>query len=313
MKRHGSDSLRRPRGLTPLVGAAMAAVAASSLVMFSLLAEEVVGPQPDGVALQPRSPYVSRGDEALTVPPPAPERDLAQTPPGGATGVILAATAPFSAEGEARPPVTNEETPAPAKDYVGSAYLGYDVQTHPRTAFRGPHNHVTVTPPAKQSEHGCPPGPFKPRPAGGHPHGGPPACGNPHGGPPGQARERDTFHASPGGTPGGPHEDSSSAGRPSEQPGASGGPPGKPARRPRPAGDGDSGPGPGGPPRGSPGSGRKNPDDAGYPQENGGGSGGHPHGAPPGQSKKESGGEGASPPPDEGHPQGGPPGQKKKK
>ncbi|MDQ3953959.1 MAG: hypothetical protein M3285_00210 [Actinomycetota bacterium] len=272
-----------PRGLTQVVGAAMAAVAAGSLIMFSLLAEKVVEPRSRGVAVQPRVPRDVDAERSLTVPPPPPEQVGGTPPSESATTLLISATV-------VEPAAPIAPSLPELRDPDGTRVVVAEVDVVPRPGLIGlrvPKNTVTayVGPSARGDD--CPGRPQKPRSPGTHPHGGPPACGNPHGEPPGQTRNHGgaapASQGHSGDTNGSPSDRSNGHGNPHETP------PGH--SHDAPSHDDSGGDGSSAPPENPPGE--------------------HPHGAPPGQTKEsssESSGSSSS-----GHPHGGPPGQEKKK
>ena len=296
----------------------MAAVAAGSLVLFSLLAQQAALSRRSGDVLAPLGPQRGGGS---TVTLPAPQvAPLADTNPGAAGAVItiLDTAGPAGTGLAAQLERIRNQDPDPRPDGFLAAlslrmpttttldFQGSQLGVSPRQIVPGP---KTPDPPAIDD---CPSGPDKSRAPGEHPHGGPPACGNPHGGPPGYDADRsrgpkadkargpkDGSGGSDGGGPDG-------AGAPSYAP---------PGQEDRPASGNENGSGPSSPGR----SGAAPNPGSGAPS----GGSDHPHGAPPGQSKDASTSAQPSAPPEHaedgnsggssGHPHGGPPGQTKKK
>ena len=265
----------------------MAAVAAGSLIMFSLLAEKVVEPRSEGVAVQPRVPREIDAERSLTVPPPPPEQVGGTPPSGPATAVLISADVV-----EPGRPVTPSLPELRDPDETRFVFAEVDVVPRPgRIGIRVPKNTVTAS--VRPSERGddCPGRPQKPRSPGTHPHGGPPACGNPHGEPPGQAGKDEKVgkHGRPAGASHGNSGDQTRGSPPDHSDGNG-------SSNEAPPGHSDDG--------GSSRSGGGNAPSA--PPENPPND--HPRGGPPGQSKESSSGSSSS-----GHPHGGPPGQEKKK
>ena len=296
----------RGRGLAPLVGTSMAAVAAGSLVLFSLLAQQTALSPPAGDIIVPRGPQGAPGPP-VTVGAP----DENPTPgPTERSTLSFVLTGDSSATSAADDPPTTQPDPASLLASVDLS-IGIDETVDfegPRVDVRpgGTHPGGEEPGPDRPSEDACPGRPTKPRAPGEHPHGGPPACGNPHGGPPGQDKRRSSN---------GPHDSTSPAASSPGNSGSSGSghPHGSPPGRedhestpPKTGGGGD------GPPGRSSGGGTP-------PGHSGGDAGagdtsGNPHGAPPGQTKKESSagsgsGDSGSP---TGNPHKSPPGQAKK-
>lgn len=276
-----------PRGLTQVVGAAMAAVAAGSLILFSLLAERVVEPRSQGVAVQPRVPREVDAERSLTVPPPPPEQVGGTPPSQPATAILL------SEDAVEPDPAVTPSLPE-LRDPDVTLFVVAEVDVTPRAGqigIRVPKNTVTANVRPTERADDCPGRPQKPRSPGTHPQGGPPACGNPHGDPPGQSgkdekagkhgRRADASHGRASDKTHGSSNRSNDNGSSNAAP-------------PAHSGDGAS----------SHGSAGENGHSA--PPENP--SGGHPHGGPPGQTNGSSSGSSSS-----GNPHGGPPGQEKKK
>jgi hypothetical protein len=289
MSRRPARTAKGPRGLTPVVGAAMASVAAGSLIMFSLLAEKVVEPRSSGVAVQPRVPREVDAERSLTVPPPPPEHVGGTPPTSPATSFVL--RPPEEAPQPPSPAIHESDRREPLRFVV--ADLSVDVPQHGRIQASGPRNRVPLSRP---TDDGCPGRPQKPGSPGSHPLGGPPACGNPHGEPPGQEAKgghekgrgggaSDSARGNPHATPPG-HSDKGGAAAGHSHDG-----------HPQPSSDGPNEGGSPAPPA--------------QPGPPSGGS--HPHGAPPGQTKESSGESASSGSASSGHPHGAPPGQEKKK
>ena len=279
------------RALAPLVGAGMAAVAAGSLVLFSLLAQEAALSPPAGDVVTPRERAAGEGGSEMTLP--APEENGADN---GEVDLVptrsfLPAPTDEAATTVAAEPDTTEEN-AQGSLFAVIALRMQDAATvdveGPKVAVAQPEEPAGEDP---GGDDDCPGRPNKDREHGEHPHGGPPACGNPHGAPPGYDKNDSVDPGS------GSHEDTpGNSGGASNGGGSSdngghphGGPPGHESTPPKggspsypPAGDG----------------GDDGSDDYEPPS-------GHPHGGPPGQTKKE----GSD---DSGHPHGEPPGQAKK-
>ena len=272
------------RMLAPLVGAGMAAVAAGSLVLFSLLAQEAALSPPAGEVVTPRVPAGGPPSE-VTVP---------ASGDGSELGFELAPAAAFLV-GE--PPSAVDEAPETGGETTAGdalvSVLAVKMKLATTLDFEGPTVGVgsrkrTGGDPADPPADDCPGRPDKDRARGEHPHGGPPACGNPHGAPPGYGKNDPEDPGSPGSS--GEREPGGSGGSGKESGGQDhphGGPPGRESTPPK------SPPGP--------------PDDGGAdgdgadPQ----GPSEHPHGGPPGQDK----GDGST---GSGNPHGAPPGQTKK-
>ena len=303
------NRVSRGRGLAPLVGAGMATVAAGSLVMFSLLAQHTALSPAPGDALLPRGPEGTDRPPVVVPAPEASQQGNTETP-----------TIPFVTTSfvQPTPPVSAPTSPtedgapgdAPPQEDTLLASLDLEINVSEAVDLRGPlfdlrpRGHSPSDDHPEEEAKGnreCPGRPTKPRAPGEHPHGGPPACGNPHGEPPGQDK---SAQARAGHDAGGPDS------IPPESPGSSG------AHGVPSGGSSDStggSPGNGGGSAGSSGGGASSSGGSGGSSSGAGGSS-HPHGAPPGQAKKES-----SPPSSSGnsgshpkHPHGAPPGQAKK-
>ncbi len=291
--------MSRRRGLAPLVGAGMAAVAAGSLVLFSLLAQQTALSPEAGQIIVPRAPLGADGP-TVTLPPPSGSPDIdgrvedpfiATTPAGAHT----VATSPSVGPPFSSLSTTREVETRPGETLLAS--LDLPLRVNDAMDFQGPVVGVQPTGADAPSEHTGPKdctGEARTRDK--HRRGGSPACSNPHGGPPGQLKKQQ-HSASGQGSP----SPASSAGRPSNGGGSPNDPPSSSAGHSSPPPKETGG---GGPPEHASGGGSPN------------GSPSHPHAAPPGQAKKESApapsnGNGAGAP--SGHPHGAPPGQGKKK
>lgn len=280
------EEIRVParRGLAPLVGAGMAAVAAGSLVMFSVLARQATTSPPSGSAVVPRGPQ-SSAVETVTLPPAA----NTPAPNGTAAFSPVAAFEPDVAEAGPETPPATDGGASRSPRATGSLFASFDLEIRlaETVDFEGPDAVITPSdeqPPGEPNPDDDCPGPVdKERAAGEHPHGGPPACGNPHGAPPGYDKDRSGGADPPAAHPDRSQEGGSDPDRsnpPSSPPGQDSTPPKK---TPPPANDSES----------DDGSSSEQPD--------------HPHGGPPGQSKDE-----ADESADGGNPHGEPPGQAKK-
>lgn len=280
------DRIRVPktRGLAPLVGAGMAAVAAGSLVLFSFMAERVAIIPPRGRSVAPKEP-VESAPGPIVVPAPSPT--ATESTPGGVPEVI--------AIGPATPAELDQESA------IVSTTVAVKVAFRPPVRARGPWVGIKPNTPRPPDYEGptqdCPGRPTTPRAPGGHPHGGPPACGNPHGDPPGYAAAKnqsstdsDDSRAERGPKSQGRHHTGTAGGAKKDGGDASSS---SPSKHRSPSGSGD----------------RPAPSDGSGPSHHSGSPPGHsgsdhPQGGPPGHSKSSSG---------SGHPHGGPPGHSKAK
>lgn len=297
--------MKRGRGLAPLVGAGMAAVAAGSLVMFSLLAQQTaLSPAPGNV-------IVPRGQEGGARPPilvAAPDEGSPTSPtPDSTIPFVTTSTTTPESTSPSDAPEGGDDTVEPEPEETVLASLDVSIRLDDALDFRGPLVDVRPRgprpaggedPPGDDGDDGhdgdsCPGRPDKDRAKGDHPHGGPPACGNPHGGPPGQANKGGAGAASHAGPPASP-------GNSGESHGSGSGSQGPPSHADDHSSSGGGSQGGGSSSHSSPSAGGN------------GGSGGssHPHGGPPGQAKKSSSGGGSGN--SSGHPHGRPPGQAKK-
>lgn len=286
-----------------MVGAGMAAVAAGSLVMFSLLAQQTALSPTPGEVVVPRGPE-GRDRPAVVVPAPEPSGSGATEDSQTLSFVALDSGLPNNPSTSAPP--TTEAGAAPERtrpEETLLASLDLQIRMSETVDLRGPLSNLRprergpLDDDPKDEDKDCPGRPNPERAPGEHPHGAPPACGNPHGSPPGQTKSDNAPVAGAKGsdtapaTPPGSHTGGSGSGGSSASSGSSGSP-------------GSSGS------SGSPSA----PPSTGGSSSSGSGGSDHPHGAPPGQAKKESsssssgGGSGSHPE----HPHGGPPGQAKK-
>ena len=191
--------MRYGRQVTPLVGTAMAAVAAGSLVLFSLLAERTALEDSQGGALRPRAPVHGDAPHHVTIGAAPGDPDEGSRTPGGTLFVSPLRTTVVAPAAQI---IRN-------RSLLASASL--DIERLEVAEASGPI--VPISPPAvaqtpdEPNEHaGCPGSPTKPHAKKTHPHGRPPACGNPHGRPPGEVRRAEATapqsrHAKSGGTP----------------------------------------------------------------------------------------------------------------
>lgn len=248
-------ALPRRSALALLVGAGMAAVAAGSLVLFSLSAQRGALLPPATAPVRPEAPG-TEPREAVTVP-------------AFGSPVTTSAAARLITTTEVLDSVPLEVQQVASSQRRSRSVVDLDIEL----PVRFPARHVSVAV-SRDSEtwDECPSASDPTRAPSDHPHGGPPACGNPHGGPPGyEGADRKSSKGgeadSPEGSPASPTDEKAATKDEDSQE--------------QPSSDSEEGStDPSGHPHGGP---PGQAEDASSDSDES--NGGHPHGAPPGQTK----------------------------